>query len=185
MPARRLAIICAAAATALVASAAPAGAQPPLPGERIAAGVTAAGTDLAGLTADEAAARLNEVHGARLENGLVTVQAADITWTFKTVDAVVQFDELQSAKRALYAGRDARGAPVDVPLVVSFTKAAVAKFAAQDRQAPAPPGARRSAEDLPAQGARHALQARARHQPARARRRHRGNAHGPATSRGS
>ena len=131
MPARRLAIICAAAAIALVASAAPAGAQPPLPGERIAAGVTAAGTDLAGLTADEAAARLNEVHGARLENGLVTVQAADITWTFKTADAVVQFDELQSAKRALYAGRDAQGQPVDVPLVVSFTKAAVAKFAAR------------------------------------------------------
>ena len=118
------------AALALFA-AAPAAAQPPLPGERIAAGVTAAGTDLAGLTADEAAARLNEVHGARLENGLVTVQAADITWTFKTADANVQFDELQSAKRALYAGRDAGGRPVDVPLVVTFTKESVEKFAAR------------------------------------------------------
>lgn len=130
MPARRLAIVCAVAATAL-AAAAPAAAQPPLPGERIAAGVTAAGTDLAGLTTDEAAARLNEVHGARLENGLVTVQAADITWRFKTADAAVQFDELQTAKRALYAGRDARGAPVDVPLVVAYTKDAVEKFAAR------------------------------------------------------
>ena len=43
----------------------------------------------------------------------------------------MQFDELQSAKRALYAGRDARGAPVDVPLVVSYTKDAVQKFAAR------------------------------------------------------
>jgi lipoprotein-anchoring transpeptidase ErfK/SrfK len=126
----RLALSCAVAAIALIGGAAPAAGQPPLPGERIAAGVTAAGTDLSGLTADEAAARLNEIHGARLENGIVTVQAADITWTFRTADAVVQFDELQSAKRALYAGRDAHGAPVDVPLVVAYTKDAVEKFAA-------------------------------------------------------
>ena len=118
MPKRRLLASCAAA-------------QPPLPGERIAAGVSAAGTNLAGLTADEAAARLNEVHGARLENGLITVQAADITWKFKTADAGVQFDELQSAKRALYAGRDAGGKPVDVPLAVTYTKAPVEKFAAR------------------------------------------------------
>ena len=107
MPTRRLATSAPSRRVCLFA-AAPAAAQPPLPGERIAAGVTAAGTDLAGLTVDEAAARLNEVHGARLEDGLVTVQAADITWTLKTADAVVQFDELLSAKRALYAGRDAR-----------------------------------------------------------------------------
>ena len=130
MSPRRLIVSCAVALGALSA-AAPALAQPPLPDERIAAGITAAGTDLAGLTATEAAARLNEVHGARLENGLVLVQAADITWRLKTADADVQFDELQSAKRALYAGRDARGAPVDVPLVVSYTKEAVAKFAAR------------------------------------------------------
>ena len=130
MPPRRLLTSCAAAALALFV-AAPAAAQPPLPGERIAAGVSAAGTDLAGLTADEAAARLNEVHGARLENGVVTVQAADLTWKFKTADAAVQFDELQSAKRALYAGRDAGGKPVDVPLVVAYKKEPVDKFAAR------------------------------------------------------
>jgi lipoprotein-anchoring transpeptidase ErfK/SrfK len=128
MSPRRLLLAFAVAAAALIA-AAPAQAQPPLPGELIAAGVTAAGTDLSGLTVDEAAARLQEVHGARLEAGLVTVQAADITWTFKTADAAVQFDELQSAKRALYAGRAALGAPVDVPLVVTFAKAPVEKFA--------------------------------------------------------
>jgi len=133
MPTRRLAISYAIAALALIAAApaAPAAAQAPLPGERIAAGITAAGTDVAGLTVDEAAARLQQVHGERLENGLVTVQAADVTWRFKTADAAVQFDELQSAKRALYAGRDAQGRPVDVPLVVAFTKEPVEKFAAR------------------------------------------------------
>jgi len=130
MPTRRPAISCVIAALALIA-AAPAGAQAPLPGERIAAGITAAGTDVAGLTVDEAAARLQQVHGARLENGLVTVQAADITWRFKTAAAAVQFDELQSAKRALYAGRGAQGRPVDVALAVSFTKAPVERFAAR------------------------------------------------------
>ena len=130
MPTRRLATSCAVAAAVLCA-AAPAAAQPPLPGERIAAGVSAAGTSLAGLTVDEAAARLNEVHGARLENGLVTVQAADITWTFKTAAAAVQLDELQSAKRALYAGRAAQGAAVDVKLDVAFAKEPVERFAAK------------------------------------------------------
>ena len=130
MPTRRLATSSALAVVALVA-AAPAVAQPPLPGERIPSGVSAAGTSLAGLTVEEAAARLNEVHGHRLENGLVTVQAADITWRFPTADAAVQFDEMTSAKRALYAGRDARGRAVDVRLAVTYAKDPVEKFAAR------------------------------------------------------
>ena len=117
-------------ALAVLLPAGPAGAQPPLPGERIPAGVTAVGIDVAGLTVDEAAARLQQVVGARVEGGTIAVQAADITWTLKAADAVVSLDELQSAKRALYAGRDAAGQPVDVPLVVTFDKAAVDKFAA-------------------------------------------------------
>jgi len=130
MPTRRLAISCAIATVALI-GAAPAVAQQPLPGERIAAGITAAGTDVSGLTVDEAAARLQEVHGARLENGVVTAQAADITWTFKTADAAVRFDELQSAKRALYAGRTAGGRAIDVSLAVTYTKGPVEKFASR------------------------------------------------------
>ena len=130
MPTRRLAISCAIATVALI-GAAPAVAQQPLPGERIAAGITAAGTDVSGLTVDEAAARLQEVHGARLENGVVTAQAADITWTFKTADAAVRFDELQSAKRALYAGRTAGGRAIDVSLAVTYTKEPVEKFASR------------------------------------------------------
>ncbi|MBW3608701.1 MAG: L,D-transpeptidase/peptidoglycan binding protein [Actinobacteria bacterium] len=139
MSLRRLVTSCVLAAIALLA-AAPAGAQPPLPGERIASGVSAAGTSLAGLTLEEAAARLNEIHGHRLENGLVTVQAADITWTFKTADAAVQFDELHSAKRALYAGRVAQGRPVDVRLAVSYAKDPVEQFAARiDKRLRRPP----------------------------------------------
>ena len=118
-------------AIAVLLPAGPAGAQPPLPGERIAGGVTAAGIDVAGLTVDEAAARLQQVAGVRVEGGLITVQAADITWTLKTADAVAQLDELQTAKRALYAGRDAAGRPIDVPLAVTFDKSVVDKFAAR------------------------------------------------------
>lgn len=130
MPTRRLATSCVLAALALLA-AAPASAQPPLPGERIPSGISAAGTSLAGLTVEEAAARLNAVHGHRLENGLVTVQAADITWKFEVADADVQFDELRSAKRALYAGRVARGRRVDVRLAVTYAKDPVEKLAAR------------------------------------------------------
>ena len=118
-------------AIAVLLPAAPAGASPPLPGERIAGGVTAVGIDLAGLTVDEAAARLQEIVAARVEAGVITVQAADITWNLKTADASTQLDELQTAKRALYAGREAAGQPVDVPLVVTFDKSAVDKFAAR------------------------------------------------------
>ncbi len=109
---------------------APANGQQPLPGERVAAGITAAGTDLAGLTVDEAASRLQSVHGERLVRGTITVQAADITWKLDAADADVSFDALTSAKRALYAGRTAGGRPADVPLAVSFTQEAVDRFVA-------------------------------------------------------
>ncbi|MFP5365212.1 MAG: L,D-transpeptidase family protein [Thermoleophilia bacterium] len=129
MSSRRIAILCCAAAAAVAAiPSAPAGAQPPLPGERIPSGITAAGTDLAGLTVDQAAAKLQSVHGARLERGIITVQAADITWKLKTADANVAFDALSSAKRAVYAGRESGGRRIDVPLKVTFEKGAVDRF---------------------------------------------------------
>jgi lipoprotein-anchoring transpeptidase ErfK/SrfK len=129
MSTRRIITLCCLAAAAFMAV--PAGAQQPLPGERIAAGVSAAGTDLSGLTVDEAAALLQTVHGDRLERGLVTVQAADFTWRLKALDAGVGFDALTSAKRALYAGRTAAGQPVEVPLQVTYTKGAVERFVAR------------------------------------------------------
>jgi len=129
MPTRLIVtLLCVAAAAVL---AVPAGALAPQPGERIAAGITAAGTDVAGLTVEEAAARLQSVHGERLVRGIVTVQAADITWRLKTADADVQFDALKSATRGLYAGRTSAGQPIDVPLEVSFTQRAVDKFVAR------------------------------------------------------
>jgi lipoprotein-anchoring transpeptidase ErfK/SrfK len=129
MSKRRIVILCCLVAAAVVAV--PAGAQQPLPGERIPAAVSAAGTDISGLTVDEAAARLQEVHGERLERGVVTVQAADITWRLKSLDAGVGFDALTTAKRGLYAGRTAAGQPVDVPLAVTYTSAAVDRFVAR------------------------------------------------------
>jgi lipoprotein-anchoring transpeptidase ErfK/SrfK len=116
---------------AAIALAVPAGAQPPLPGERIAGGVTAAGLDVSGLTPDEAAAKLQGAYGERFTSGVVTVRAADITWKLTAADAGVALDALTSAKRALYAGRSAAGQPVDVPLEVTYTKAAVERFTAR------------------------------------------------------
>jgi len=129
MSKRRIVTVCCLVVAACVAV--PASAQQSLPGERIAVGISAAGTDVSGLTVDEAAARIQGIHGERLERGLVTVQAADITWQLKSLDAGVGFDALTSAKRALYAGRTAAGQPVDVPLAVTFTASAVERFVAR------------------------------------------------------
>jgi lipoprotein-anchoring transpeptidase ErfK/SrfK len=129
MSSRRIVTMCCLAAAAILAV--PANAQPPLPGERIPGGITAAGTDLAGLTVDEAAAKLQSIHGERIERGLITVQAADVTWKLETEKATATFDAVTSAKRALYAGRDAAGAPVDVPLDVTYTKRVVDAFVAR------------------------------------------------------
>ena len=129
MSARRLVVSCCLAAAALLV-AVPAAATPPLPGERIPVGVSAAGVDVSGLTVDEASVRLYDAAREQIEAADVTVAAANATWTLKPVDTGLVFDSLMSAKRALYAGRDAAGRPVDVPLVVTFRKSAVNAFAA-------------------------------------------------------
>jgi len=97
--------------------------------EHIAAGITVAGQDVSGLTVDEAAARLQDIYGERLERGAVTVRAAGLTWRLTPAKARVRFDALGSAKRALDAGRSAHGAPVDVPLAVDYSKGRVERFA--------------------------------------------------------
>ncbi|MDP2710768.1 MAG: L,D-transpeptidase [Solirubrobacteraceae bacterium] len=118
--------ICVLASGLLVA--AQAGATPPLPGERIAANVTAAGLDVSGLTVDEAAARLDGAFGERLRQGAVTVRAADINWRLTGAGAQVRLDTETSVKRAVYAGREHRGARVDVPLAVTYAQSAVNAF---------------------------------------------------------
>ncbi|MGH2943311.1 MAG: L,D-transpeptidase family protein [Solirubrobacteraceae bacterium] len=134
MSRRRLVVVVISAAVAVGAAIAlvvVAGAQAPLPGERIAAGVTAASVDVSGLTPDEAAAKLQGAYGDRLANGAIVVQAAGLTWRLTAGGAHVAFDPLRSARRALYAGRAAAGQPVDVPLAVTFSKGTVKRFAAR------------------------------------------------------
>jgi L,D-transpeptidase catalytic domain/Putative peptidoglycan binding domain len=121
-------------ALVLALAAVPAAATPPLPGEVIAQGITAAGVDVSGLTVDLAAQRLQETYGPRLETDIVA-QAADVTFALKAADALVTFDPALSARRALYAGRAAKGAVRDVALAVSHDQTAVKKFArAVDRR---------------------------------------------------
>ena len=108
---------------------APAAAIPPPPTEPIAAGVTAAGVDLSGLTTGQAVGKLEGL-SERLERGSVIVESADLQFKFKTASADVVFDSLLTAKRALYAGREARGVPVDVPLAVRHSQKAVRRFTA-------------------------------------------------------
>jgi len=125
---RRLLILCCCSAPLLTT--APASATPPLPGEPIAAGVSAAGVDLSGLTIEQAALRLEPLR-SRLEDGIVTVTAADLRFRLRTADAGVRLDAERTAKRALYAGRDAGGATAEVDLAVQRSRKAVDRFVAR------------------------------------------------------
>ncbi len=128
MPPRRILLAC--GACTLAFAAAPAAATPPPATERIAPGVSALGVDVSNLTVDEAMQRL-EVFAARLEAGSVIVQTADLQFKLRSADADVVFDTVLTAKRALYAGRAAAGAPVDVPLAVRHDQRAVERFTAR------------------------------------------------------
>jgi lipoprotein-anchoring transpeptidase ErfK/SrfK len=112
---------------------------PPLLGERIAAGISAGGVDVSGLTIDEAAQRLDASYGARLKQDIIA-QAADLTFRLTAKGAKATFDPLRTAKRALYAGRGAAppapapgAAPtgIDVPLAATHDQRAVRSFAAR------------------------------------------------------
>jgi lipoprotein-anchoring transpeptidase ErfK/SrfK len=116
-------------ALVLALGAVPAAATPPLPGEVIARGITVAGVDVSGLTVEQAAQRLQETYGPRLQTDVIA-QAADVTFTLKAADALVTFDPALTARRALYAGRDAKGAARDVAAAVSHDQTVVKKFAA-------------------------------------------------------
>jgi lipoprotein-anchoring transpeptidase ErfK/SrfK len=129
VPLRRILLACCLCALALAA--APAAAAPPLPTDRIAAGVTAAGVDVSNLTIDEAVLALDAAHGERLRSGGVIVVVADLQFQFAAAEANVDFDSVVTAKRALYAGREALGAPVEVPLAVTHAQAAVERFTAR------------------------------------------------------
>ena len=180
-PRRILLALC---ACALAVSAAPAGATPPLPTEQIAAGVTAGGVDLAGLTVDQAAAKLESVRGS-VEDGVVTVLVADVRFKLKTADARrrARHDPDGQARalrrprgRRLARRRRARDHAV---------QAAVDSVHRVDLQAPAPRAARRAGDHHAAPGQGHALGARPRHRAARARQARRQGDRRPAPARGS
>ena len=125
----RIAIGCCLAAVVALLAVRAVVAQPPVVVERIAAGVTAAGQDVSGLTVAEAGARLRDAYGERLEGGSVTVRAAGLSWRLTTRKARVRLYALRTAERAMQAGRVAQGAPVDVPLAVAYSKGRVERFA--------------------------------------------------------
>jgi lipoprotein-anchoring transpeptidase ErfK/SrfK len=109
-----------------LAPAARAQSQPAQP--RIAAGVSAAGADLSGLTLDEAAGRLYTTFAHTLGSPLST-HVAGRKIALAPGDAKLAFDVKKSAHRAYNAGKAAKGAKVDVPLYVTFDAKAVAAYA--------------------------------------------------------
>ena len=146
----RSARICVAAVAACAAGAAPAAAQDPVaqpapvptpapapapaPEKRIAAGMTAGGVDVGNLTIPEATARLQEQARPSLRRTVV-VRVASHKMRLSMRSIGLRFDAERSARRAYQAGRNATAATTDVPLAVSFRRAAVRDFAnAVDRR---------------------------------------------------
>ena len=113
---------------ALLALAAPAGAQTP-PEPHIAAAVTAAGLDVSGLTLPDAAARVNSAFAAQLAKP-VTVRAAGKRFTLGPKTIKLKLDGLRTARRAFLAGYAGdRPAAVDVRLYVTYDRHALRTFA--------------------------------------------------------
>jgi lipoprotein-anchoring transpeptidase ErfK/SrfK len=95
---------------------------------RIAAGVSAAGTDLSGLTLDEAAGRLYNTFAGTLGSPLST-HVAGRKLALQTADVKLAFDVKKSARRAYNAGKAAHTGAVDVPLYITYDAAAVTSYA--------------------------------------------------------
>jgi lipoprotein-anchoring transpeptidase ErfK/SrfK len=105
-----------------------AGAQTPTPQPRIAAGVSAAGTDLSGLTLDEAAGRLYTTFGPVVGRPLST-HVAGRKFALQVSDAKFAFDVKKSARRAYNAGQAPHTGPVDVQLYITYDAKAVGAYA--------------------------------------------------------
>jgi lipoprotein-anchoring transpeptidase ErfK/SrfK len=103
---------------------APSGAAEP----RIAAGVTAAGTDVSGLTLAEAAGKLYNTHGFNLGRPLST-HVAGHKFAVSPADLGFVYDVNKSARRAYNAGLKPHTAPIDVPLFTTYDAAKVTAYA--------------------------------------------------------
>jgi lipoprotein-anchoring transpeptidase ErfK/SrfK len=107
-----------------IALAAPAQAQDP----RIAAGVSAAGVDLTGLTLPEAAAALDAAHAATLARP-VLVSSAGRHFSLTPAKIGYRFDALRTARRAFQQGYQPHTGALDVNLYVTYDKKKVTAFA--------------------------------------------------------
>jgi lipoprotein-anchoring transpeptidase ErfK/SrfK len=105
---------------------APSGAAEP----RIAAGVTAGGTDVSGLTLAEAAGKLYNTHGFNLGRPLST-HVAGRKFAVSPADLGFVYDVNKSARRAYNAGLKPHTATVDVPLFATYDAAKVTAYAAK------------------------------------------------------
>jgi lipoprotein-anchoring transpeptidase ErfK/SrfK len=105
---------------------APSGAAEP----RIAAGVTAGGTDVSGLTLAEAAGKLYNTHGFNLGRPLST-HVAGRKFAVSPADLGFVYDVNKSARRAYNAGLKPHTATVDVPLFTTYDAAKVNAYAAK------------------------------------------------------
>jgi lipoprotein-anchoring transpeptidase ErfK/SrfK len=112
----------------LLVIAAPAAAQAP-PEPQIAAGVTAAGTDVSHLTLPAAAAKVQAAFAARLAKPLA-VRVAGKRFALDPAVVKLKLDTRRTAKRAFLAGyAQPRPAVVDVRLYVTYDRHALVEFA--------------------------------------------------------
>jgi lipoprotein-anchoring transpeptidase ErfK/SrfK len=95
---------------------------------RIAAGVTAAGTDVSGLTLAEAAGKLYNTFGFATGRPLST-HVAGHKYAVTPSDLGFVYDVNKTARRAYNAGLTPHTAPVDVDLFITFDAAKVTAYA--------------------------------------------------------
>ena len=97
---------------------------------RIAAGVTAGGTDVSGLTLAEAAGKLYNAHGFNLGRPLST-HVAGRKFAVSPSDLGFVYDVNKSARRAFNAGLKPHTATVEVPLFATYDAAKVKAYTAK------------------------------------------------------
>jgi lipoprotein-anchoring transpeptidase ErfK/SrfK len=95
---------------------------------RIAANVTAGGTDVSGLTLAEAAGKLYNTHSFNTGRPLST-HVAGHKYAVNPADLGFVFDVNKSARRAYNAGLKAHTEVVDVPLFITYDQAKVDAYA--------------------------------------------------------
>jgi lipoprotein-anchoring transpeptidase ErfK/SrfK len=129
--AMRRTLILTCAVLAVLAPAARAQTAPAPPTQpQIAAGVSAAGTDVSGLTLDQAAARIYAASSAKL-GAPISTHVAGRSFPLAVSAAKLELDVNKSARRAYNAGKAPHSGAVDVPLYITYDKKAVSAYASK------------------------------------------------------